>query len=547
MRLAPSSVRAAATALLVALMAVTPAFGQSSSATGQGTVRSPSPLPGLEQGPDGPVLRIGIEEAVRIALEQNLNVQAERYTPAIQDQAIEQAQGQYVPNLLSSFSFLQRDQPPTSLLSGAEDVISSDNLSAQVGVQQALPWYGGRFEVSWDNSRSSTNNFFAAFNPQLNSTVSAIFSQPLLRNFGIDATRQQLEVSRKNREIAGVQLRQTIAQAVRQVKGAYWLLVYQINLLKVRQQSLELARESLKNNRSRVEVGTMAPIDIIEAQAEVARNEETVIIAEAAIKQAEDLLRSLMLDPATPDFWSIRIEPTEPPTVQPQPIEVEAAVERALGNRTDLIQARKSLEVGDVNIRYFHNQTLPDLNVTFNYSPEGVGGKQLQREPGFPPGPVIGTTAKRFWSVQQDILAGQYPTWSVSVNFGYPIGTSPAESSLAKAKLEYQKAEMQIRNIELQVGKEVRNAARTVSTNLKRVDATRASRELAQRRLEAEQKKFTVGLSTTFLVFQAQRDLTEASNNELQAITDYLGSVVEFEAVQEIGSAGAIVSIGLSR
>jgi outer membrane protein TolC len=135
----------------------------------------------------------------------------------------------------------------------------------------------------------------------------------------------------------------------------------------------------------------------------------------------------------------------------------------------------------------------------------------------------------------------------VSVNFGYPIGTSPAESSLAKAKLEYQKAETQIRNIELQVGKEVRSAARTVSTNLKRVDATRASRELAQRRLEAEQKKFTVGLSTTFLVFQAQRDLAEASNNELQAITDYLGSVVEFEAVQEIGSAGAIVSIGLSQ
>jgi outer membrane protein len=228
--------------------------------------------------------------------------------------------------------------------------------------------------------------------------------------------------------------------------------------------------------------------------------------------------------------------------LQVQLINLDAAVQNALSIRTDLQQARKTLESNDIQLLYARNQTLPDVNLEVNYGLTGLGGTRFLRGQGFP-GPIIGQLDRGFGSVLGDLFTNNFPNWSLTVRLGYPIGFTPAEANLARARLQYTQSQTQIRNLELQVTTQVRDAARQVNTNAKRVETTRAARELNERRLEAEQKKFTAGTSTSFFVFQAQRDLSQARNNELQATLDYNKSLVDFETVQETSLGGGSGSV----
>jgi outer membrane protein TolC len=507
------------------------------------------PNPQAQTAPAPAVRRLTIEESVKLALENNLGVQVARIDPQVQDYNIAQARANWTPILTSSVANNNSTQLPSDVLSGGSNTISNERFSTGLGVQQNLKW-GTFYQANWNSARSSTSFPLTTFDPQLNSSLNMRVVQPFLRNFNIDAIRQQVLVGEKNREIADIDLQQTITNTSRNVRNAYWDLSFAIASLAVQRESLELAQESLRNNRSRVEIGTMAPIDIVEAEAEVAQREESVILAEAAIQRSEDVLRALIFDPDMPEFWNTRIEPADAPPFQPIAVDIDGAVRAALDRRTDLRATRKSLEANDVNIRYFRNQTMPDINAQLDYGLAGLGGTQFQRTEGpFGPGTgdVIGRTQRSYGSVLNDLFANRYPTWTLSLNVGYPIGTSTAEAGLARARLQDRQAQTQLRNQQLQVATQVRDVGRQVQTNQKRVEATRASRQLAERRLEAEEKKFQAGMSTSFFVFQAQRDLSQARANELRAITDYNRSLVDFETVQDAplgggGSAAPVIS-----
>ena len=521
----------------------TPVFGQSMSEINQPTVASLSRSAGIvlpddihTQAEQGITRRLSMNDAVEMALEQNLTIQVERLNPQLQDLSIATVRAAWTPTLSTTFQNNDQQRPSSTQLDGGAISTYTTAFSNDIGISQLTKW-GGNYNVSWNSSTQSTSNFFTSFNPSVRSTVNFNYSQPLLRNFKIDNARQQLLISTKNREISDVQLRETIVSTVRQVKNAYWQLSYAIASLAVQQQSLELAKESLRNNQIRVEVGTMAPIDIVEAQAEVARNEETVIVAESNIEEAEDGLRALIMDPVTPNFWDINLEPTDTPLLQTREIDIDAAVRNALSKRTDLSRVRKNLENVDVNIRYYKNQTLPDVNFQMNYSAQGVGGTRLTRDSFFG-GNVINSVTKGYGSVLGDVFTSDFPTWTFGFTVGYPIGTSTADVNLVRSRLQRRQTETQIKSTELQVAGEVRRVGREVNTNLKRVDATGSARQLAEQRLEAEQKKFAVGMSTSFLVFQAQRDLAQARNNELGAILDYNRAIVDFDAVQEASLTG---------
>jgi outer membrane protein TolC len=499
---------------------------------------APNPL--AQTPPSPTVRRLTVEDAVKLALENNLGVQVARIDPQVQDYSIAEARANWAPVLLSSVSNNSATQLPSDVLSGGGSTINNERFSTALGVQQNLRW-GTFYQANWNSARSTTSFPLTTVDPQLTSSLNMRVVQPFLRNFNIDAIRQQVLVGEKNREIAEIGLSETITGTSRNVRNAYWDLSFAIASLEVQRQSLELAQESLRNNRSRVEIGTMAPIDIVEAEAEVALREESVILAEAAIQRAEDVLRALIYDPAMPDFWSTRIEPVDAPAFQPIPVDIDAAVRTALDRRTDLRSTRKGLEANDVNIRYFRNQTMPEVNAQLDYGLAGLGGTQFQRGEGvFGPGTgdIIGRTQRSYGSVLSDLFANRYPTWALSVNIGYPIGTSTAEAGLARARLQDRQAQTQLQNQQLQVATQVRDVGRQVLTNQKRVEATRASRQLAERRLEAEEKKFQAGMSTSFFVFQAQRDLSQARANELRAVTDYNRSIVDFETVQEAPLAG---------
>jgi outer membrane protein TolC len=491
-----------------------------------------------------PVRRLTADEAVKLAIENNLGIQISRLDPQIEDLNVLSARTAWSPSFNTQFQSNSLQRPSANIFTGSQEAnFKQDTFTSNFGIQQTLPW-GGLYDVGWDNSRSSSNSSGATWQPQLNSSLSLNYQQSLLRGWAIDNIRQQVQVSEKNREIADVGLRQTLASTTRTVRNAYWNLAYAVASLAVQQQSLELAQESLRNTRSRVEIGTVPPIDIVEAQSEVAAREEAVIVAQANIATAEDNLRALVFDPSMPDFWNIRIEPSELPPFQPTSVDVEAAVRNALDRRTDLQQAKTSLEATEINIRFFRNQTLPDVQANLNYGLAALGGTQLARSgiviPGFPVDPTAPTTPleKSYSRVLSDLLGLNSPSWTASLNISYPIGTSQADANLARTRLQYNQAQTRLRNQQLQVSTQVRQQARNVLTNQQRVQSSRASRQLAEQKLEAEQRKFQAGTSTSFFVFQAQRDLSVARNNELRATLDYNQSVVDFETVQEVPLGG---------
>jgi outer membrane protein TolC len=487
-----------------------------------------------------PVRRLTADEAVKLAIENNLGIQISRLDPQIEDLNVAAARAGWSPSFSTTFQNQNTQRPSANVFQGSQEAAAtSEQFQSNFGFEQQLRW-GGSYSVGWNNSRSDSNFTGNTWSPQLNSSLSFSYAQPLLRGLNIDSIRQQVQVGVKNREIADVGLRQTLASTTRTVRNAYWNLAYAVASLAVQQQSLELAQESLRNTRSRVEIGTTPPIDIVEAESEVAAREEAVIVAQANISTAEDTLRALVFDPAMPDFWNIRIEPTDLPPFQPTVVDVEAAVRNALDRRTDLDQTRKSMEATNVNIAFLRSQTLPDVTANVNYGLQALGGTQLQRASGgfLGVGEVIGRVDKGYASVLRDLLAQDFPSWTASLNISYPIGTSQAQANLARTRLQYSQAQTRLRNQQLQVATQVRQQARNVQTNQQRVQSTRASRQLAERRLEAEQRKFQAGTSTSFLVFQAQRDLSQARNNELRAVLDYNQSVVDFETVQEVPLSG---------
>jgi len=504
-----------------------PVFASGQTPPPQAPVNTAAPA--AEQ--TGPTLSLTADEAVRMALENNLGIQAERLQPEISTLAVAQARAAYAPNFFSNFSSRNSTQPPSSFISGGSALLTSESFNQTGGIGQNMPWFGGQYSLSLDGGKVTTNSVESRYNPQLSSNLRATFVQPLLRNLKFDSLRQQVETSRNNQVIADIGLREQVAVTTQAVRNSYFDLIGALEGYKVARESLGLALESLKNNQTKVEVGTLAPIDIIEAEAEVASNEEAVISAEARIKTVEDRLRALVLNPSQGDFWTVRIEPSDAPTLTPITIDVQAAITNALANRTDIARLKKQLDNVDVSIKFARNQRMPGLDLTANYNAIGFAGTQFVFGPGFPP-PIESQLDRSFSDALRDVFGQDFRTWSVQLNFNYPIGTSQAEAGLASARLQRQQGNVSLRDLELQVATAVRDAARQVETNLKRVDATRKARDRAERRLEAQTKRMTVGLSTTFELFQAQRDLGRQRQQEVNAMIDYNRSIVAFETIQ---------------
>jgi outer membrane protein TolC len=281
----------------------------------------------------------------------------------------------------------------------------------------------------------------------------------------------------------------------------------------------------------------MAEIDVVQAEAEAATRRQTVAQAEATWRTAELSLKRLIVGSTEDPLWRARIDPTDRPSFNPAPVDVEAAVRRALDQRTDLVQSRKVLESTDTNLRFLRNQSLPGVDLVASYGLQGIGGTSFIRAGGLG-SPIVQTIPGGYADALTRIRDREFPNWNLAVNLNYPIGTSAADANYARARVERNQSLAQIRALELQVATEVTNAALQLESNLKSLEAATAARELAERRLEAEQSKFEVGISTNFFVVQAQRDLSDAQNAELRTLADYRKSLVEFERVQEAGGAG---------
>ncbi len=386
---------------------------------------------------------------------------------------------------------------------------------------------------------TESNSFLNSYNPLLQSGLVLNVSQPLVRDLSIDPARQQLATSRVNRDIAGTRLQESVVRTTANVKTVYWSLAAAHANVDARQTALELARELVRVNKARVDVGQAPPLDSVSAQAEVASVEEQLIVAETLVKLAEDRLRLLILDTSEPDAWNKKIEVVDSPPVGIAPIDVDAAVAGALRDRVDLQRTRMDIQNAQINVKYTGSQRLPDVRVNASYQASGLGGTEVIRSGGFP-GTIVGSgTATDFGRVLNQLLGRDFPTWGVGFSVSYPLGKSAEEANYARAQLERTQTQERLKGTEARVVQQIRDAAWKIEMNAKRIDTTRAAHELAEQRLDAEQKRFEVGLSTNFLVIQAQRDLSQAKTNALSAVLGYVLSLVDFETAQQAPPPGS--------
>jgi outer membrane protein TolC len=502
--------------VLTSVLLATPAAPQ------QATPAVAAPLP--------QTLPLALDEAVRRAIDNNPDLAVVRLGTEAEAARVAESRGAFAPVFSTQFGRSSSAAPSANLLlgSGAVDV---DDWFSSTGVRQRLRWGAGTWSLSWDTSRTTTNNPISSFDPSLQSGFQFAFSQPLLKDRAIDAARYQYAVARRNRQTSDLRFRESIVQTTAAVKQAYWTLKATRANVVVQQRSLELAQELARENKVRVDAGQMPPLDLLQAEAEVAQRRENLIRATTIADDAEDALRTLIVDPEDVVFWSVRIEPVDEPAMHAATPDVDAAVTNALNARFDLARAGQELENARTTVTFLDNQRLPDVRLEASYRGNGLGGTEFLRSGSFP-GSIVGTRRRGFEDALGQVFTNDYPTWSVGLTINYPLGRSYEAASFARADVERRQATEKVDSLRIQAAEAVRRAGRQVHSTTERVGAARAGAALAQERLNAEQRRFEVGLSTTFLVTQAQRDLVQAEVTVLQTVLEHQSAVVNFEAVQ---------------
>jgi outer membrane protein len=486
-------------------------------------------------GDTRPVVRLSLDDVVKLTLDKNLDIAVQRLNPEINDIALASLRSVYHPALTSLIQTQSTTSASTSTIAGgtsAGQAVVNDQAAYNGGIAQSMQWGGGSLAVQLNNNRTSTTSANSLYNPSYNTNWSGQYTQPLLRNFRIDSTRQQIQVARINRDISDVQLKASITNTLSNVRNAYWDFVFATQAVDVAQKSLDLASKLVQDNQTRVQVGTMAPIDVVQAQSEAATRKQALVTAQSTRRTTELALKRFIVSGADDPTWNAAIDPTDRPDFRPETIDVAAAVRRALSERTDVAIAKKNTEGNDVTLKYLQDQMRPQADLVANYGLNGLGGTQLLTAGTGVNREVIGTIPGGYGDALNSLFRNSYPRWTVSMNFSYPLGLSSQEASVARARVQLNQVQAQLKQVELQVANDVTSAAIQVQNAAEAVQAAQAASGLSQRKLEAEQSKFEVGMSTNYFVVQAQRDLADAQNSELRAVLNYRKALVEMERVQ---------------
>jgi outer membrane protein TolC len=500
--------------------------------------------PAQDPGSSRQTVQLTLEEAVRRAVENNPDLEIVRLETQVGEARVNVAGTAFSPIFSSVLGRSSSVLPPSSFLLGERAVDTNDWFSS-TGVRQRLPWGAGTWSASWDASRTTTDSPLTSFDPSVQSGLQLAYSQPLLKDFKTDPVRHQYLIAQRDHASSELRLREAVVQTVAAVKQAYWSLKASIANVTVQQRSLELAQQLVTQNKARVDVGQAPPLDLVQAEAEVATRRENLIRATAAAEDAEDHLRRLIMNPSDVAFWRARLDPTDQPSGRVALPDVEATVAKAIEQRYDVARARNDEGTAEKNVAFFRNQKLPDLRLETSYRGSGIGGTQLVRTGQFP-GEITQRLSRGYGDVLNQVFASDYPTWSLGVTVSYPLGESYEEASQARAEIQRKQAAQRVASLQLQTAEAIRQAARQVRSTAEREEAARAGATLAEQRFDSEQRRYEVGLSTSFLVTQAQRDLAQAQVNLLQSILDYQSSLVSFEALQLAPPLAAGERIGLN-
>ena len=484
-------------------------------------------LPELAELPEVPIedgaIVLDLKAAIEIALERNLALIVERQNRAVASYRVFEALGIYDMNGTVSLSAFDEEAPTASNLDGA-DVSTQESVAVNLGLSRLLS-SGGGFSIDWNNRRFESNSTFATLNPSFTADFDLGFRQPLLRNRGRDVTEQFLTIARTNLDISREVFEQQIIAVISAVENSYMDVIDAREQLQVARESLALAEELHEQNRIRVDVGTLAPLELVQSEAGVATRKEEIIRAEAALGDAEDVLKQLLnLD--HPDLWEAPLNLTTEIQVEAIEVDLDEAIATALDRRPAIRSKKLSNEIAALNLSVARNQQLPQLDFSVRYGFNGVGGDVTERD--FFTGEILSQAPGSYDDALQQVLDTEFAGWAVGLDLAYPIGNRAAKARRAIAEVEVDQSEMELRDLELAIRTEVRRTYRFLSAARQAVESAEVSQELAEKTLDAEQKRYDNGLSTSFQLLEIQEDLTAARSRLVASKTAYRKSMIAF-------------------
>jgi outer membrane protein TolC len=465
-------------------------------------------------------LQLSLDQAVKTALENNLGVQIQSYDYRILG---ETAKGSYGLLDWNSFATLSKSETEQA----TSDVTQSSNSKTDIlnlGVNHLFST-GGSIGLQFNNSRNSEDSAAYQLPSFYQSSIGVQLTQPLLRDFGVDTTRSGINIARNNLGISREAFRSVMLEAVDQVEAAYYDLVFAQRDLEVQQQSLDLAKEQERITQIRIDVGADAPLDILEPQVSIAQREQDVLLAEAALRAAEDTIRRLLNLPV--EEWNRPIATNPNLEYQQISIDTNAAVEKAFELRPEIRQAKLQEANSKIQQNFARNQVLPTLDLDLRYRYAGLD--------------------EDYSDTIDQISGTDYPGWSVALQFGLPISNTQARADARRAQLELEQTATDEARTRQLIMVEVRQSIRNIETALKGIAATQAARDAAEKNLDAQRKRFDNGMSTNFDVLRVQNDLASARRAEIRSLTSYqkfvtayhraVGDLLELRAIEVVDPA----------
>jgi outer membrane protein TolC len=400
------------------------------------------------------------------------------------------------------------------------------------GFFQLLPT-GTEVGVDLTINRQSSNSSFSRLNPSWNDSLRYSFTQHLLRDFGRTVNTRQIRVAQNNQKISEVQFERQLIDIVTQAQRTYWDLVFTAEDIKVKQRSMDLAQKTLSDNEIQVQIGTLAPIDVVQAKSEVANRRVQLVTATYTEAQTQDQVKKLITAQGDPGSVLARLAPTQG-VRKPEPsdvLPVEEAIKVALENRPEIRQLQLDLENRDIDVVYTKNQLLPVVDFIASYTQSGIAGTEAATSGIFGANapPINPSLIGGLGTSLGQLFNYNYGGYSVGFSVQIPLRNRAAQADNARATIEKQLAENRITAQAQQIALEVRNAITQIEMQKARIEAAQTARELAEQRLAAEQKKFDLGASTIRFVLEEQRNVAQTQTDELQSLVNYTKSLIDLD------------------
>jgi len=477
------------------------------------------------------VLALSLNDTIRRALQNNNDIEVARDDVRVAEQRLRALYGFYDPVFAVTPTIDQRITPVTSIFQGGGTTGSVKNttLSVSPALSKFFETGGGRYELQFNNNRTSTNATNSTLNPFYSSNLTLLYTQPLLRNRAIDTQRHAIRVQKKVLSQTDSDFRQRTIAIIAQAQAAYWNLVFALRNQQNQLDSLNLARQNLRNIDAQISAGAKAPLDRAQVLTDIATREGALYQAVQSVASAENTLKQLILKDPTAGEWTAQLTPTDSPILDFSPVDLKGSLDEAHRNRPELARLSFQKEINTLDLQYFRNQAKPQIDLTGALITTGLAGQNV-----LPPCPTAAACVPtKFIGGYGQGISNMFKFETREINVGVaiqiPLRNRTAKANVAAAEIQKEQLEATYRSQDQAIEMDVRNAAQSVDTAQKRVVAARLARESAEQQLAGEQKLYDVGRSTTFLLLQRQTELTTARTNELQAETDYSKALADLQ------------------